>query len=1845
MKESKGKKRRRSAAAATATESSSSKAAQVDTAANQASARTVSDPPIKLSNRRKMKAQGKPKTDGLFLPKKTKAKNATATPASTSTPVPKRRKLDTASSTPEFESTQEDMQMDPKLSKATKGEATTKNERDDVILHISIFLSSSASSSSTPNSSETSPERIEEHNYKGDDSMAVERDNITTTTTTATKKDPIESISFLVTYIEKTNDLHENNNNNANFISQVTREDIAALLLPWSVARLMRWISTTESDCPSTGSSDKNTAKEDRMIFDLAWRALPSCFEHLSGSSSEETVLSNALSQGALMRLVPVALRVSFGQRRRKSSDNGSGYADEAEKESIDVAVQTYASNSFLHLARRFRPSLEMACKSLLSEVDELVIHLSTTASSPSPSDEENAANDDAVQSEFPRSCLRLPRHQARIAHATLEMIHNLMKNSNAKRSFGIISSTDVLPRLARLGMVEDEVTALVGEVPGVAVSHHKQLLKTILWDGLFHPAHHMDGFRTMGGLRVMPELPELSIDDDVMEESGTFGSVDEVAHDKHAKSDTRKKKGTKLCYQAGLFTSLSSTLSGESKAECEESVDPSRGRDMVALASILPLIIGGFFGRVRGGSAAPEMPPSSAGALTTTEADAQLQFRFWCHAIVPTVKKLFTLYAHSIARDEKLVLSLLMSVSDTLKQVLEYDAYLPSYNDPDEEHLSFLDHLTKGLQHCVRTEKNASTGKNSDAIDQKADAFISSFHYLLLLNHRLVHERLPDIIRYSCSQLHPSNHFNQSQKKPKCQANELLSSIIKTYRELRQIKHFLSCTRYAFHLSKVCQRESESMHRMLSCGNIVESLSTAYQVCPSGQIHEIWEFFDSWTVEITRQGDFIEDNAVGGVECDSSTELSFCVQMFIIFIKNVRTNKQNSSEVRTFSEKSMGSTVATLLGNDVSNHSINTRHNYSLRQGLNLSGWLVDIHTRACFWIENLHVSDHGSFFLLSQDASQNENLGVLAYLRNVVDTVEASDHYVDWKNSYLENYWQSASDKVRKEQMEDIKVPLPLRCSLQQLALHRIQQLHSMIYYNKLDEYERVERDDDNPLVVSNQLVNEAKTLVNFSLYLASFPADRSSSCIESESLWSPLVPSLGIWIQYSDSFHVDLFLVWFFSALCQTDVISMNGIIQLHRTDNATALSLLRDASFYDIHQLSASCFTVAIKFAMRHLIGSIDSMDNSSEMVLILRRTLSPGTDRALSDVNKILNQPSFVSRGHFNQNLSSIDNWDEISICLSFLASAPLELSISPANISLIEGLVTIDMIISNLMKNLKQERSSEWSKLEKTLSSNRCIITGILSRLLHDKRTISCLDILNDLLLYIFPDSNDNLILSTSDALSELFVFCVDHHEKDTTILQTFLNKLKVMIAGEAEDDIIFRIKATLSRAVLRRMNMILRRNYFVTKNASMSKKSAFDLFLEMTRILRRNMWNKVIRQISLKENASCSSAPSSALLLASEMLSFWGGCFHRVVNSDLLDKELRSTYKDDVVKVFELASSSYHQFPSDLEYFDSLKYFLASMAACSEYFLYCISPRAVIKTIMDLMKVSFVVKRDSPLLEAALCSLMKEAKLDRMDFITSYALKSSEEPAYATKIFFLSITLAKSQEQIKHVANLSKTFLAIMMGLVRRKYEDPLEESANISLYSKAATALISRKELLLLSGREIAMIMCEMSPVLFIEGRQKELVANDDFIVFKSCCSVVAALVAHYPKQLYGCPSPLFTFLLALLSHLLNTTLKTGLVPKAHEYAKVCELLIPHKDVFRKHVVGLILRYIQALNEAMTPVVKAKLMPSIYALLDMCSEFETKQINSMIDVPSKALFAPVFQSYQKYYQYHGQA
>ncbi len=89
-------------------------------------------------------------------------------------------------------------------------------------------------------------------------------------------------------------------------------------------------------------------------------------------------------------------------------------------------------------------------------------------------------------------------------------------------------------------------------------------------------------------------------------------------------------------------------------------------------------------------------------------------------------------------------------------------------------------------------------------------------------------------------------------------------------------------------------------------------------------------------------------------------------------------------------------------------------------------------------------------------------------------------------------------------------------------------------------------------------------------------------------------------------------------------------------------------------------------------------------------------------------------------------------------------------------------------------------------------------------------------------------------------------------------------------------------------------------------------------------------------------------------------------------------------------------------------------------------------------------------------------------------------------------------------------------------------------------------------------MSGREIALICSEMNTLFIYDGANVHDDITEGRAIFSSSCSVVASLIAHYPKQLYGCPNCLFSFLLALLSHILWTKSRIGLSQKALEYAK---------------------------------------------------------------------------------------
>ena len=1567
-----------------------------------------------------------------------------------------------------------------------------KFTHDEIVQHISTFLSSTGKSSLSSSSSSD--------NNAMSKSKGMEE---------ATRLS--SSISYLLDFLENNdsvscNEKHADGSNDNDNDNIITQEDVATLLLPWSVACLMRRLSSgSNTDGCGAGAGDED---DDNEL--LAWRALSCCLDIILLQSSSrnstdgnevvnndkgpsthhhEVLLSTSLPQGTLNRLIPYSAKTSFASASTSTS----------------ATIYEYTSKCFVHLTKRYKPTLDNACSSLLHEVDSLVS--SSIATTTTTKRNNSMASQQQQQ-----------QHQTNlILYATLQLIHTLLSKSNHKKMFTTICS--ILPCLGRLMMAggNHHDNDNDNEAPNTTYLNVDELVKNVVWDGLFDITHHMEGFRSMSELQNVPVLLLKQV-----KEEGA--NNEQVANDIKSKAGEKKKK--KICFQSNLFASVSSLLSpsaaDDTDSNMEEDTTADKGvYDSIATVNILPILIRGFFERIR---------TARRGSTSSSEGDANIQFRFFCHVMAPVFEHLFKVQSNEV--DGDLSLALLNTVSKTLGLVLDYDAYLPSYSDPDGKHLAFLESITTGLLQKINGEDLFTDEQYSDQKIQVNILLITSLRHILLLNHRLLHERLDYVLYFACTCLTTS----RGKSSP---ANELICAIVKIYRELRQVGYFLTSARGAFSYNST-EIRSNFMLEVLNNGNIMESLSVAYQTCPSGQVHEIWNFFDHWIVDIVDQkfaDDINNDSAIA--------ELRFVVQMYIIFLKNIRANKHNSHELRSSCQKSVASSVSKLLGTNSTSSSPNISTDFGdsagilMRQGFDLWGWLVDLHTRSCFWLSSVDINDHSTFLLTqkSGDIESNNSLNVFTYLHNVVETAVSSKMCQTWRASFLESYWEKIGGRKSKADklIDDIGIPQSLRGTLQRLAVQRIHQLHSMIYYSNLQENDRHANNPKDGHTSSQVLVAEAKKLVDFTFFIAcSQLASQSSTHIDTdasnESLWLPLAQSLCIWSHYCDFFHAELFMIWFFNALCVNECPDELPA-QVFLLEKTVARTLARDVSFYDAGKIMSKMVKIGLQFAF-------------SQFLQV------PGMRTIMESSGYTKYCVELVRKGHCSANLSLGKNIESIGLALSFLASAPIEIALSNDNLGLLDIAVGLDVASSHVIKQSRDARGDNISPMLTIVHSTRSIIANLLipkTLLQSSDFDNPCLTSLTSHLLKSYHFGSDSDIsLVSCDTVTAYFALCIDYYEMNPTMLKRSLSQLRSFFDSDNIDFSSNNVLLLL-RSVIRKMN-ILNRHHSLSKRtgSAINNSSPYELCLKF--VLDISSKDKIVLQ-GINEN---DIEAANTVLLESEMLAFIGNHLEATSETDLI--KIKAS-KERVQILFELVTSALGSQCSS-QFTNASSYFLSTMASCPGYFLECVPPFALHTSILDLL----ADVQESPLLETAFCSLIRCSSLEEIQAITAYLLEKSSENStrssstFITKIFYMLISCANNQEQHKFISGTCRKFLLISVGLLRDRSR---VGSTNVELFARAITTLVSKKELLLLSGREIAMICCELNP-LFYKDRAKDYGEEEGMLIFHSCCSVVASLVSHYPKQLYGCPSPLFSLLLALLSNVLQTSVKKQLSQKALELAK---------------------------------------------------------------------------------------
>jgi hypothetical protein len=441
----------------------------------------------------------------------------------------------------------------------------------------------------------------------------------------------------------------------------------------------------------------------------------------------------------------------------------------------------------------------------------------------------------------------------------------------------------------------------------------------------------------------------------------------------------------------------------------------------------------------------------------------------------------------------------------------------------------------------------------------------------------------------------------------------------------------------------------------------------------------------------------------------------------------------------------------------------------------------------------------------------------------------------------------------------------------------------------------------------------------------------------------------------------------LTWFFSTLGE---IHDDGALplQVFRLEKSIVLTLARDASFYDVGEVMALFMKVGIQFASCRLIDSVQNTGKLSEKIAQESSGLT-GYCIQLAKTGEAKLSPDS-------------NNVYAVSTTLSFLASVPLELSLCSEHLNLLGRVVGLDILSSQVIKQAMAEQECIDPQLLNIVRSTKSIIANLLPKTLLCSSDFDapCLaNLVSQLTKNISNFSSDEGVLfASSDVMGEYFALCLDYHEKKARLLENFFHQMEPLVQNAA--DVHFVSNSLLLKSVIRRINIMDRRH-------SLSKKSsAYELCMDFVQHVYNRLQKIIYQHIAKAETGgtehdgktavelfflrSRGLVTATALLLESEILSFFRNHLDKTPETSLVSNEQMEAYTESVQKVFVVIERVKKHSTCNFEFINASSYFLSSMAAASNYFLRCVSASSALHLILDSLASSYENGQETPLLE-----------------------------------------------------------------------------------------------------------------------------------------------------------------------------------------------------------------------------------------------------------------------------------
>ena len=1248
-------------------------------------------------------------------------------------------------------------------------------------------------------------------------------------------------------------------------------------------------------------------------------------------------------------------------------------------------------------------------------------------------------------------------------------------------------------------------------------------------------------------------------------------------------KEDTKdNQKPAFYCYQEGLFAMM----------EQELNKDPEKNHNTLALViHAIPLLMEAFLEQSKALKQSIKEKKKKSSAFKI----GQLQFRFFACLSTPLLQ---TFLQHSkvtsASKDyESLNVVLLKALGRNLTILLKEDVYLPSNVDQDEQNFMFLENVSIIL---IQKMSDSSNSDRMSFVEWKESLKI--LETLTRLNHLIVHDDITQVLARcltsSCKQHEVTTMTTTPPSKvgvvPR-EASSLLMTLIVTYEKLRQLDYFTRSLLKGVETLRDDDDCNDKTERLLVWKLFIEDhaidsqLAHAVKFSPIHQLKQIFSEMNHWIVQASKKGNG-SPSSVADIQ-----SIAVVVRTFAILMKNSRVDEPTANEIYPLCQEILSGAVQGLVDAEGGDDPLSSS---CTRDGLMLCGWLIDLKNRCDFWIRNSKENLPESF------AIPKQILGILDdAARHFSEEEHDDDDFMD-------------TGKCAGSHLEE----------LQFLACHRIQQLHGEIH-----EKQRIAFATDAEEYSSVDEIAEARRLAVFALKALHSKKGSENILL---SRWKMLAGSIAFWAPYAKQKDLDSFLLNFFFSLAMGNNTELSN-------DEESAISLLHDASFYETANVSKylgpaamSCTAKLIQKALACSTGMEEVPYNDTDLSCPMRHETWVALDA--KRLNAIIEEGALdmslkhCKEAHINEMKSFLTGGLR---CLMILNGMPASIWVDcECIVEAFDSAMRLDLLLGSLLHTgicdlilelvtaLRVTSAQILRGLRKNTGlGDKTTPRKLLSSLFHS--TIKMLDSHE-----LNRNTRLKVVNSSKQLIAAIIEYCVTREDLSLELAEG-VNHVFPTKNNLSDNEIL--VYTTFGRSIIKQ----------ISTAASMED----DTRLKITYTIQHSLWDNAFRIAFSPNSRDDPLNQEASLYLVAELLRMEVASGR---SSWLTEEKRRSIEAGIIQKCKVLRKTDGPEWE-----LQSVSYLLACVAQSDP------TPEARRELATELLKPGM---KSNIIIENAFCALVK--KMDSSD-LSDFMEKISSpfqhnELATQLKLFQLIIVNLTSTDQVEVISKFSRRFLskAVQFLAKGKACEKSSSDRVGIDCATDLIIEMASSKDVISIRERDIAMILVNVNSAMnrgrsFSPPSGGMLIVPIESQVYNSCFSLVSFLLQRFSKQLHYCVPSLIRTMTAMLQHSLygDELPESQIADRGQKFTRLCELLLPHGEVYKKHILCLLVEYVQALRGGDMPLSrKNSLAPAIYCLLDILQQHETTQLNSMLDDMGRALLRSVHESYKKLHVYKGQ-